>query len=416
MIHSAFAVCPAGLEDLLLEELQGQPGISEASTGRGGVWFRAEAAAIARANLWCRIPTRILLAVEQFRLRRAEDLIEAARRVPWEQYFGPDQTFRVDVNQARRPLFALAPNFAVLKIKDGVCDRFRELTGRRPSIETQIPDQRLWLFIDGEKATLSMDTSGEPLFKRGWRMAKGQAPLRENLAAALVAVAQWQPTQPLLDPFCGSGTLLIEALQRAVGLAPGFHPNRPRSFSSEQWGPRSAFGRLDWGALRQECAAAWRAAEDRLKDLSLRVVGRDLDGQAIKAAQANAARALPLGIAEKIVWEQGDFAHAQAPATAGLLVTNPPYGERLEIVGMDDTRQFSEVLKRHYAGWTAWVLSHDLKFDSTIRLKAARRMPVFNGDLECRWMRFDMFHGSARLQNNAPSVPQPQSSPKALVS
>ncbi|MEY3670228.1 MAG: hypothetical protein RL258_1624, partial [Pseudomonadota bacterium] len=161
---------------------------------------------------------------------------------------------------------------------------------------------------------------------------------------------------------------------------------------------------------------AWRAAEERLKDLSLRVVGRDLDGQAIKAAQANAVRALPLAIAEKIVWEQGDFAHAQAPATAGLLVTNPPYGERLEIVGMDDTRQFSEVLKRHYAGWTAWVLSHDLKFDSTIRLKAARRMPVFNGDLECRWMRFDMVHGSARLQNNPPTVPQPQSSSKALGS
>lgn len=405
MIHSAFAVCPAGLEDLLLEELQGQPGISEASSGRGGVWFRAEATAIARANLWCRIPTRILLAVEQFRLRRAEDLIEAARRVPWEQYFGPDQTFRVDVNQARRPLFALAPNFAVLKIKDGVCDRFRELTGRRPSIETQIPDQRLWLFIDGEKATLSMDTSGEPLFKRGWRMAKGQAPLRENLAAALVAVAQWQPGQPLFDPFCGSGTLLIEALQRAAGLAPGFHPSRVRSFSCEQWGPRSSFGRVPWAGLRQECALAWQSAEEAFGNRSLQIVGRDLDSQAIKAAQANAARALPAGLAEKILWQEADFAHADAPAPSGLLITNPPYGERLEIVGMDDNRQFSEVLKRHYAGWTAWVLAHDLKFDSTIRLKATRRMPVFNGDLECRWMRFDMVQGSARQ----PSAPQPNS-------
>jgi putative N6-adenine-specific DNA methylase len=134
-------------------------------------------------------------------------------------------------------------------------------------------------------------------------------------------------------------------------------------------------------------------------------MGRDLDSHAIKAAQANAARALPAGLAEKILWQEADFAHADAPAPSGLLITNPPYGERLEIVGMDDNRQFSEVLKRHYAGWTAWVLAHDLKFDSTIRLKATRRMPVVNGDLECRWMRFDMVQGSARQ----PFAPQPNS-------
>jgi putative N6-adenine-specific DNA methylase len=345
------------------------------------------------------------VAVDQFRLRRVEDLLEAARRVPWEQYFGPDQTFRVDVNQARRPLFELAPNFAVLKIKDGVCDRFREQTGRRPSIDTQIPDQRLWLFIDGEKATLSMDTSGEPLFKRGWRMAKGLAPLRENLAAALVAVANWQPegqperkTQTLLDPFCGSGTLLLEALQRATGLAPGYHPSRPRSFSCEHWGPRSAFAKVDWRALRDECHRAWTNAEEKWASLALAVIGRDTDSQVLKAAQANAARALPSRIAERIIWEETDFVKSSAPDASGLIITNPPYGERLDIQGLENDRQFSEVLKRQFSGWTAWVLAHDLKFDSTIRLKASRRMPVFNGDLECRWMRFDMVEGSARQQ------------------
>lgn len=390
---SAFAVCPSGLEEILLTELCSQPGITEASAGRGGVWFRAEASAIARANLWCRIPTRILLALDQFRLRRAEDLLEAASRVPWEQYFGPDQTFRVDVNQARRPLFDLAPNFAVLKIKDGVCDRFRELTGRRPSIETQIPDQRLWLFIDGEKATLSMDTSGEPLFKRGWRMAKGEAPLRENLAAALVAVANWQPEQPLLDPFCGSGTLLLEALQRAAGLAPGYLPSRPRSFSCEHWGARTAFGKIDWRALRDECQAAWHAADHWAPLTQLRVTGRDTHSEVLKAAKANAARALPSALAEKITWQVADFLNTDAPGESGLLITNPPYGERLDLLGLENERQFSAILKQHYAGWTAWILAHDLKFDSTIRLKATRRMPVFNGDLECRWMRFDMVSG-----------------------
>jgi putative N6-adenine-specific DNA methylase len=281
----------------------------------------------------------------------------------------------------------------VLKVKDGVCDRFRERTGRRPSIETQIPDQRLWLFIDGEKATLSMDTSGEPLFKRGWRMAKGQAPLRENLAAALVAVADWQPKTPLLDPFCGSGTLLLEALQRAAGIAPGYHPSRPRNFSCEHWGPGSAFGRVDWHTLRRECQDARQAADHWAQETTVRVTGRDTDEQMLRAAQANAARALPARLAGRIVWQQTDFLDGTAPQSDGLIVTNPPYGERLEVVGLQDERQFSAVLKQRYAGWTAWVLAHDLKFDSTIRLKATRRMPVFNGDLECRWMRFDMVSG-----------------------
>lgn len=405
---TAFAVCPSGLETLALQELLALPGISEAETGRGGVHFRASAESIARANLWCRIPTRILLLVDQFRLRKPDDLIEAARRVQWERFITPNETIRVDVNQGRPPSFGMPLNLANLKIKDGLCDRMRELTGRRPSVDTQMPDLRVWAYLDGEKGTLSIDTSGEPLFKRGWRLAKGEAPLRENLAAALVQWAGWTDQSPLVDPFCGSGTLLIEAVAHRAGLAPGFHPKNPRPFACEGFVGGSPFGRVDFLALRQECARAWQAADEIVLP---RVVGRDLNDRLVQSAQQNAERALPPALAAQMDWEVADFFETPPPDrpddAQGLMVSNPPYGRRLQLddrasavvsdESLDEWRRLSEVLKRQYAGYAVWLLSDNLKLDTALRLKPGRRVPVYNGDLECRWMRFDMVAGSARL-------------------
>ena len=399
---SAFAVCPSGLEPALLAELQALEGVSEAEAGRGGVSFRGSAEALARANLWCRIPTRILLLLDQVRLRGPDDLLEAARRIAWEKILSPNQTIRVDVNQGRQPSFALALNLAGLKVKDGLCDRLREHSGERPSVDTRAPDIRVWVFIDSDKATISVDTSGEPLFKRGWRIAKGEAPLRENLAAALMTMTHWTTQDPLLDPMCGSGTLLIEAVGQHAGLAPGFHPSMPRRFSCEHFAPGSVFSGVNFLALRQACARAWQQASSHTLP---RVIGRDQDARLIQVARENAARALPPALCAQIQWETADFFNAAAPAPGpegqGLLVCNPPYGKRLEMHVSDPTqddapRRMSEVLKRQYSGYTAWLLSDDLKLDSAMRLKASRRVPVFNGDLECRWMRFEMVVGSAR--------------------
>ncbi|HSG21056.1 MAG TPA: THUMP domain-containing protein, partial [Burkholderiaceae bacterium] len=176
---SGFAVCPSGLEPLLAKECEAIEGLSEVQAARGGVQFRADVNGLARANLWLRTATRVLLLLDQCRLQKADDILAAARRIPWEQFMTPAQTFRVDVNQGRSPSFQLALPFAGLRVKDGLCDRMRERTGERPSVDTRQPDIRIWLFVDGEKATLSIDTTGEPLFKRGWRQAKGEAPLRE---------------------------------------------------------------------------------------------------------------------------------------------------------------------------------------------------------------------------------------------
>ncbi|MFZ9103799.1 MAG: THUMP domain-containing class I SAM-dependent RNA methyltransferase [Burkholderiaceae bacterium] len=407
---SAFAVCPSGLEACLAQELSSIEGVGEVQAGKAGCWFRADATAIARANLWCRTPTRILLMLDQLRLRSADDLYAAAKRLPWEKFLHPAQTIRIDVNQGRPAPFELALPFAGFKVKDGLCDRLRDLTGERPSVDTRNPDIRIWVYIDGDKATLSIDTSGEPLFKRGWRLAKGEAPLRENLAAALVQMTGLQPVgattpspQVVIDPMAGSGTLLIEAASLLAGLAPGFHPTNPRRFACEDFNKASPFGRVDFIALRAACAAAWAKATG----LALpTMVGRDLDERLVRVAKENAARALPPAISEQLTFELADFFQAAAPSSTeapepttspNLLITNLPYGKRVQMTE-DEPRKLSETLKRHYAGYQAWLLTDNLKLDSAIRLKAGRRIPVFNGDIECRWMRFDMVAGSARRE------------------
>ena len=332
-----------------------------------------------------------------------------------------DLTFRVDVNQARPPTAAINKALAALKVKDGIVDRFRERTGRRPSVDTHQPDHRIWLFIDGEKATLSIDTSGEPLFKRGWRRSKGEAPLRENLAAALVAMAfadgdareEGRPLA-LLDPMCGSGTLLIEAYQRLARLAPGYCPSAVRSFACEAYEPSSPFAQVNFAELRGECRDAWEKAESAGPSV-LRLpagFGRDISPEMVEAAKSNAGRALPSSVAASIEWSVGDFLEQPAPAADGVALCNPPYGQRIRLLAdeespeeddgstglteIPDMRRLSESMKRSYPGWAFWLLSDDRKLESSLRLKATRRIPVYNGDLECRWMRFDMISGSAR--------------------
>lgn len=406
---AAFAVCPSGLEPLLAAELSAMPGIQETQAGKGGVSFRADPVAIARANLWSRLATRILVLLDQVRLRGPDDLLAAAQRISWEQWLTPDMTIRVDVNQGRplHPPIGLA--LAALKIKDGLCDRFTQQMGRRPSVDTRSPDVRIWAYLDGEKATISIDTTGEPLFKRGWRLSKGEAPLRENLAAALVQMTEWRSTNPgqgLLDPMCGSGTLLIEAASWAAGLAPGFHPSHPRPFSFDQFASGSPFSRVSLPELHRECAQAWQRASQFILPP---MIGRDLDPELVQHAQANAARALPQALSQQLRFEQADFFSTPLPQalvdSPGLVVCNPPYGRRLALD--EDARRVSEVLKQGYASQTVWLLSDDLRFDSALRLKAARRIPVYNGDLDCRWMRFDMVAGSARR----PKTDEPRPSP-----
>lgn len=425
-----FAVCPSGLEEALAAELTAMRGFRDIAAGRAGVAFSAYPDPVARANIWARIPTRILIEVGRGVLRQAQDVRTISTRIAWEKWFQPRQTIRVDLAVAREPRLSepLARTFATLLVKDGVCDRFRATRNERPSVDTTHPDIRIWAFIDQNNLTIYLDTSGEPLFKRGWRQGKGDAPLRENLAAALIAMTPWDKKMPLMDPFCGSGTFLIEAMQLALGLPPGFLPSAPRSFAAERFHPQSPMGAVNWKALRAEAgeaiarvsralapgtagSAAWRPL----------MQGSDRDPAMIRIAQANAARALPEEAARGITWMATPVAQLKPIAPAGLILGNPPYGVRLEKEAPEVTtsadpvhgdvsfeRSLAETLKQNFSGWQVWLLTDDLRLERSMRLKAARRIPVFNGDIECRWVRFDMVAGSMRGDDTrkSPEVPQ----------
>ncbi|EWM51776.1 hypothetical protein D557_1638 [Bordetella holmesii 70147] len=222
-----YAPCPQGLEDALTAEMQAL-GFDDAHAGRAGCAFTSDWSGVQRANLYSRLATRILVQVGQGDLNHEDELLDLAYSVPWERWFGPEDTLRVDTSAIKSPVHSL--QYCNLRVKDGICDRLRDREGARPSIDTVRPDARVQLFMEGTHATLYLDTSGESLFKRGWRLDKGEAPLRENLAAGMLALAGWDPAAALVDPFCGSGTILIEAAWIALGVPPGI--SRPSVLSA----------------------------------------------------------------------------------------------------------------------------------------------------------------------------------------
>jgi putative N6-adenine-specific DNA methylase len=390
-----FLPCAGGVEELLTAEVRALCGRS-AEAGRGGVWVEGDEVLAMQLNLESRLAQRVLWPLIEGPYRDEHDLYALARRVPWAQWITPEQTLRVDVVAMRSPLQSL--NFTTLRIKDAVCDSLRESSGARPSVDTRHPDLPLMLFVGPEHATLYADTSGEALFKRGWREDTGEAPLKETLAAAMLAAAGWHGRAadgPLFDPCCGAGTIAIEAAQMACGIAPGSQ----RRFAFERMLPFKQHG------------AAWRelqaAARARVHAPAVPVFAGDVSFRMTDFATRNAGRA---GVAGAIEFKTADALQRLPPAPAGTLMLNPPYGERIAPKGRggDTARQGFEGggssaeffgglathWKHHYAGWTAWLLSPDMKLPTLMRLKESRRVPLWNGAIECRMFRFDMLAGA----------------------
>ncbi|WP_144638795.1 THUMP domain-containing protein [Bordetella genomosp. 13] len=377
-IFQIFAPCPQGLEEALTAEMQAL-GFEDAKMGRAGCSFSADWSGVQRANLYSRLATRILAQVAQAEISHEDDILDLAYSVPWERWFGAEQTLRVDTSAIKSPVRSL--QYCNLRAKDGICDRLRDREGARPDIDTVRPDARVHLFLFGTTATLYLDTTGESLFKRGWRLDKGEAPLRENLAAGMLALAGWDPAAPLLDPFCGSGTILIEAAWIALGVPAGV--SRPFGFERLR-----GFDPRRWRDLKDDARARI------LTKLETPLVGYDLDPQAIDFARANAERAWLTD--ETIRFETGDARDIEPPAESGWIVTNPPYGERME--EHDDTlwRDWSACLKRRFAGWQLHVISSDMTLPQRLRLKPQRRIPLHNGALDCRLFGFELAAGSYR--------------------
>src|SRR5688572_30404083 len=374
-----FATCPRGLEGAQADELAAL-GARDVRPVDGGVAFGGDLALCYAVNLESRVASRVLWQVGHAPYRDEHEVFEAARVLTWARLFDVRRTIRVNVSAIRSPLKSL--DFVTLRVKDAVCDVFREARGKRPDVNTAAPDVRIHVFLTQGEATFYLDTSGEALFKRGWRSAGGDAPLRENLAAGILKLSGWTAPATLYDPMCGAGTFLVEAAMMALSVAPGLN----RSFGFERL---ENFDEKRWKALRD------RAQSRRQPARPLDMAGADKSGTALGQARANLAAA---GIEDAVRLKQMDILDGSPPLSPGVAVMNPPYGERLG--DKDDLAAFyprlGDALKQRYAGWRAYIFTADMRLPKLIGLKASRRTPLYNGALECRLFEYRMISGSLR--------------------
>jgi putative N6-adenine-specific DNA methylase len=385
-LENFFAPCPRGLEALLADDVRAAGALAPSiRVAPGGVHFAGDWRVCYTVNLESRIASRVLWRVAAGSYRSEDDVYRLAMSVDWPALFRVEQTLRVYVTAIRSPLRSL--EFITLRTKDAVCDRFRQLCGERPSVNTAQPDVRIHLFLTADQATLYVDTSGEPLWQRGHKIAKVEAPVKENLAAGILRLIGWQPGIPLYDPMCGSGTFLLEAAQMSLHDAPGLSRD-PGEFGFEKL---KNFKANQWRELRQ--AAAERRG---LAPASLAISGADISRDAVARARQNLDYA---GIDDLVEVRQGDILQLPPPTgTPGILIANPPYGERLgEIESLAKFYpQLGDALKKHYAGWNCWFFSADTALPKRIGLAVKRKIPLYNGPLECRLYHYPMVAGGNR--------------------
>ena len=378
------ATCTRGAEPLLAAELRSITGVGVIEERRGAVLFWGGLRHAYRACLWSRLASRVLLVLHHFTCRDADELYTGLRGVPWLDHLGPDQTLAVDfvgVSDTIR-----SSRFGALKTKDAVCDSIRDREGRRPGVDVDAPDVRINVRLHQGRASVSIDLSGEALHRRGFERRTGVAPLKENLAATMLHLADWpalcEQGVPLVDPMCGSGTILLEAAGIALDRAPGLR--RPR------WGFSGWRGHHDegWQALLTEARERARAKADD----PLLIFGSDRDRDVLGAAKENARRSQV-----SVRLKRRDLVDLEAPPTRdalprGLLVTNPPYGERMGELKEASTTyaQLGDVLRHRFLGWRAFVLAGSRELAGCVGLKASRRIPLHNGPIECRVLQLDV--------------------------
>lgn len=379
MMNQYFATCPRGLEALLQEELQAV-GAKDIKPTDGGVGFAGELSVCYSANLHSRIATRILMQVGRGQYATEDDLYQAAYKLNWPNWFDVKHDFMVKVTGVKCPLKSL--EFATLRIKDAVCDKFRQVVDSRPYIDTKNPAVRIHAYLTADSYVYYVDTSGDALYMRGNRKASIEAPLRENLAAGILQLSGWKAGQAILDPMCGSGTFLLEAAMISLNIAPGlkrsFGFEKLKNFESDTW------KKIKNAALKNAKPVTFQ-----------KIYGSDSDLRAVRVARQNLSEA---GLLEAVQLAQVDITEATPPADSGVLVANPPYGVR---IGEDEELallypKMGEALKRKFAGWNTYFLTNDLRLPKLMRLTPSKRTPLFNGPLECRLFEIKMVAGSNR--------------------
>ena len=376
-----FAPCPRGLEAVLHADLE-EMGAQNVRTTEGGVHFSGDWALCYRVNLESRVASRVLWRVKETYYRTEQDIYKAVFDLQWQRWFDVTHTIRVNTTAIRCALQSL--EYITLLVKDAVCDRFRAHCDERPSVDTLTPDVRIHVFIEDEKLMLYLDTSGDPLFKRGVRQHTNIAPIRENLAAGILRLSGWKPGTPLLDPMCGSGTFLIEAVQMSLNIQPGI----ARVFAFEKL---LNFDAPAWQKLKDAAIAAQQAPRP------LEIYGSDMYGDAMKTAWRNLHDA---GLSDCVELTQANVLEISAPADHGILVANLPYGERMG--ELDELAELypklGDALKRKFGGWTAYLFTADKAILKLMRLSPSKRTPLFNGAIECRLLEYKIVSGSNRKE------------------
>lgn len=369
-----FATTARGVEEVLAGELRAL-GMEIIAAETGGVRFRGDQATCYQANLRLRTASRVLMPLAEFRCETPQELYDRVRSIQWGRYLTPDMTLAVDCNLRDSKL--THSGFVALKAKDAIVDEIRDRCGRRPNVDTRDPDLRINIHLARNRCTMSLDTSGAPLDRRGYRLARTEAPLRETLAAALIELAGWDGSIPLVDPMCGSGTIPIEAALKASNRPPGLM----RRFAFQRW---LDFDPDLWRRMINE------AQERALDSLPAPITGCDVSAKAIETARQNCGRA---GVEKLVSFARGQIRDLMPPHPPGILIVNPPYGQRL---GEEETlkplyREIGDVMKQRCKGYTAYLLVGSSELAKCVGLKASRRIVLFNGPIECRLLKYELY-------------------------
>lgn len=370
-----FATVARGLEPIAAQELE-RLGAQDVRPDFAGVHFQGDTSLMYRVNLWARTIFRVLVVLAEFPCANAEQLYQGVQSIPWAQYLKPQQTLAVNATGKNNQLNH--SHFTALQVKNAIVDQQRSQFGQRSNVNIEKPDLFVNVHIHQTSCILSLDSSGTSLHRRGYRPAMGLAPLKETLAAALLELAEWHPNLPLLDPMCGSGTLPLEASLISLNIAPGLFREQ---FAFERW---LDFHPTLWQQLLKEAKAC------QYKELPAPITGCDRDADILNQARSNAQHC---GILNHITFIQQDLSQLEPPADSGIIICNPPYGERLgnpQELG-DLYKLLGDIFKQRFKGWTAFILTGNKQLAKRVGLKASRRIPVYNGSLPCTFLKYELY-------------------------
>ncbi|MFZ9029365.1 MAG: THUMP domain-containing class I SAM-dependent RNA methyltransferase [Crocinitomicaceae bacterium] len=366
-----------GLEEVLKSELE-EMGYSDVVVLNRAVQVKGELSDVYKLNFHLRCAISVLVEVKQFKIRKEEDLYTECLKIKWDELFTVDKTFAVK-GAVFSDVFRHS-QYPFLLVKDAIVDTFRKHTDERPNVNVKKPQVLFDLYVNQNVCTISMNTSGAPLFQRGYREATGLAPLNEVVAAGLLRMSGWDKKSQLIDPFCGSGTILIEAALMACDLPPQLerHHFAFKNFKN--------YDAELWNAIRD-------AADTRVRELPCEIKGWDISDEMVLKSRRN-LRGLPIGRFVKVM--QGDFKDVQGSEEGGMVVTNPPYGERMgeEIIEMYE--EIGTWMKHSMTGYTCWILSSNMEAFKSVGLKPSQKVKVYNGDLECSFRKYELYSGSKK--------------------